>query len=151
MILAIDPGETVGLAMLFEDWILAGKFSASTDERPYEGFAVFFRNFLDFQVQARRDRVRVVVENYRIFADKAALHIGQRLITAELIGAIEALCATTVPEVLVARIEPNKKGLWPDARLRAKLPSDMIPTDQHAKDALKIGLVYLEMCYAWKP
>jgi len=141
MILAIDPGETVGLA-LFEAGqpILASEVSA-------EGFCTFFKGTLG--LWAHKD-LEVVIEDYRIFGSKAKAHIGQKLPTAEMIGAVEALCATAEPPVEVTRIEPGKKGKWPDARLQAKFPEGL-KLEGHAKAALKIGLVYLEEHKGWAP
>ena len=132
-LLAIDPGETVGLALLQTEGeqvtLLASLDVASPKLKKHlpillAGVAV------------------VVIEDYRIFATHAGQHIGARLLTSELIGFIEAHCGiSTVP---VVRIQPNEKGRWPEARIKAKHPEWTRSPGGHARDALKLGLVYLE-------
>lgn len=143
-LLAIDPGQTTGFAvfehqprfpffkaLLLEWWESAGV--------PLDVFAPQFLSVL-----RTTQPTHVVIEDYRIFAGKAGMHIGQPLHTAELIGAIVALCSTVVPPISTSRVAPSKKGRWPPARLEAKFPDAVGITGAHASDAVKIGLVYLE-------
>jgi len=93
----------------------------------------------------------VGVEDYRIRPDMANEHIGTRLWTSELIGCIEAVCGMMIPPITVVRIQPGKKGRWPLARLKAKYPKFKSITSDHALDALRIGLAYLEARVLWSP
>jgi len=131
-LLAIDPGETVGLVLLRS-----------------EGEQVTLLASLDVSARKLKKHLPVllagiavaVIEDYRVFVGHAGQHIGARLVTSELIGFIEAHCA--LKDVPMARIQPNEKGRWPEARMRAKHPEFRGVTG-HARDALKLGLVYLE-------
>jgi len=93
----------------------------------------------------------VGVEDYRIRPGMQNEHIGTRLWTSELIGCIEATCGLMIPPIRVVRIQPGKKGRWPVARLEAKLPGFKQITSEHARDALRIGLAYIEAQTLWSP
>lgn len=150
-ILVIDPGETCGYAvfqlnepgtdaaelLLLETWEDQG---ASIPE-----FVIPF-----LAVLRRVKPSLVLIEDYRIFLDKARMHIGQPLRTPELIGAIEGVCALTVPPMRTSRIIPGKKGRWPEARMKRKFPSAKDVTG-HARDAVKLGLAFLEHKGLWSP
>ena len=133
-LLSIDPGETVGLVYLSRD---------------RDGEDVTLEGFLDTPLRFLKKNLPVIlaavdevaIEDYRVFASHAGHHIGARLITSELIGFVEAHC--DLKNIRVIRIAPNKKGRWPEARLRAKHPEFKHVTG-HARDALKLGLAYLE-------
>lgn len=131
-LLAIDPGETVGLAFL-----------------DTEGGKVILLGSLEVPAPKLKRHLpillagvdAVVIEDYRIFASHAGHHVGTRLVTSELIGFIEAHC--DLKSILFTRLQPNEKGRWPEARMRAKHP-ECRDLGGHARDALKIGLVYIE-------
>jgi len=146
-LLSIDPGETSGLAV-FEVIdgrpVLIGTWEATRD--PID---VFVRAFFGI-LQTVKPTI-VVLEDYRIYASKAALHIGQHLKTAELIGSIEALCAMVVPPLKTARLPASKKGRWPDARLKEKFPEILELRSPHIRDAAVLGLAYIEKELGWRP
>ena len=145
-LLAIDPGQTCGYAV-FEYQAQFPVFQAILLEYwespgvPLDAFALRFLGAL-----RATQPTHVVVEDYRIFASKAGTHIGQPLHTAEIIGAIAALCRTVIPPISVSRVTPDKKGRWPAARLKTKFPEiwALKLPDSHELDAIKIGLVFLE-------
>ena len=134
-ILAIDPGETVGIVGLeiVGDQVLL-RF-------PRNLTLSYFKDFLT-ENSSRLQVDVVVVEDYRIFASHAREHIGARLITPELIGFIEAHCR--LHGIPLVRIQPNEKGRWPEARIKARHPEWASTPVGHARDALKIALVYIE-------
>ena len=151
--LFIDPGETSGFCVI--EVISPTKinvldaFSDGAGGRPP----------LNLQQRAlalvgilRTFKPSVVgVEDYRIYPNVAKEHIGTRLWTPELIGCIEAVCGMMIPPVRVVRIQAAKKGRWPLARLNAKLPQFKQITSDHALDALRLGLAYLEARVLWSP
>lgn len=153
-LLAVDPGETCGFAtfevhvhtpiapsappVLLEEWEEPGL--------PLGEFALRFLHTL----QTEQPKI-VVIENYRIFESKAQAHIGRTLATANLIGAIVALCAVVAPPVATALVDPTQKGRWPSARLEVKFPDCVGVPDSHALDAIKIGLVFAERRLGWTP
>ena len=156
-LLAIDPGETVGMVILEyalmhcpreedeDKSVLASvKFIAAIDS-PIEKFKQLFH---PEQLGTGWEIGEVVAEDYRVFASKAEQHIGQRLVTAELIGRIEYVCERG--GYVLHRVQPAKKGRWPEARLKAKFDWSS-QVHGHARDALKIGLVRIEenaRCFA---
>jgi len=148
-ILAIDPGETCGFAVLKladgPELIASGQFAVHrSGGRPTAdiGWLALRYALMDLIRPYKPDAV--VIEDYRIYAGKANLHIGQHLFTAELIGAICYLCATMIPQIPVFRLSASKKGRWPEARLDAKFPQHRHVERPHAHDALVLGLTYLE-------
>jgi len=141
LVLAIDPGETTGIVLLsyLKDGSAVVVYSTEWSlKQDIEAYSCSLKDLLcDYPLGA------VVIEDYRIYAGKAAMHTGQRLYTAELLGATHAICATTSPFLSVTVYPASKKGRWPDARLRAKFPNHGV-TGVHAVDALKLGLAYVE-------
>lgn len=148
-VLSVDPGKTAGF-VIFE--------VSLDDQKPmllasWEQKAVplgeFVRSFLRVLPKVRPQIV--VLEDYRIYASKAKEHIGAHLLTAELIGALQALCAIVVPPVETTRLSASKKGRWPDARLKAKFPEILELSSPHVRDAAALGLAYLEKEKLWRP
>jgi len=150
LVLAIDPGETTGLVLLnyfigsipllvgWKEWILK------------QGVEEYACSLKDLLCDYRSELGAVVIEDYRIYAGKADLHIGNRLFTAELIGATHAICATTPKFLTVVTYPASKKGRWPDARLSHWFPNPGV-VGTHAIDALKLGLAYIEKELKWIP
>lgn len=154
-ILAIDPGETTGYAVF--------ALNRTPSRRPslpsvlelietWEDQGVSISEFvIPFLKVLRRVKPSLVlIEDYRVYQDKAMMHIGQPLRTPELIGAIIGVCALTVPPMRTARIAAAKKGRWPEARMRTKFPEAEGITG-HTRDAVKLGLAFLELKGLWKP
>jgi len=153
LILAIDPGETLGY-VLVELKEFVGK---SPELEVIDADQILLVvNKQGFTWNSVSDKVVnllneepdvIVIEDYRVYASKAAVHIGSRLLTSELIGAI---CQEAgVAMIPVVRIPAGRKGRWPPARLKAKLGPEPLgfykPIPQpHAGDALILGLIYAE-------
>ena len=145
-ILAIDPGITSGY-VLFK---YAGQ-PVVIDH--WEFSAIDIPTAIKPLVTTLREKYIgiVVIEDYRIYQGAEGMHVGQRLYTAELIGAIKAICSLSISDPEVQMIPAAKKGRWPDARLRARYPYGPAVTGTHALDALKIGLTYIEQELSWEP
>jgi len=146
-ILAIDPGETVGMVVL--------QTSSDPCETPLvlsagqhtDDILMNMRKFVALLGKVKP--TVIVLEDYRIFASMAKTHVGQRLYTAELIGAIEAVGQLMHPAIPIVRVQPAKKGRWPKARLDAKFPDHKNLAGPHALAALQVGLVFLERENYW--
>ncbi len=153
LILAIDPGETLGYVKLditeyvgrgpILDVIDAGQFKLKVDKK--SGF-----NWINVSAEVTQllscEPDVIVLEDYRVYANKAAAHIGSRVLTPELIGAI---CQEAgISMIPVVRIPAGRKGLWPPARMKAKKtgfsPIGVKIPKPHAADALILGLIYAE-------
>ena len=154
-ILVIDPGETCGYAVfqleraeLPEEQIPSNLSLLETWEDQGASIPEFVIPFL--KVLRRVKPSLVLIEDYRVFIDHARRHIGEPLKTPELIGAIEGVCALTVPPMRTARIIAGKKSRWPEARMRVKFPRAKDVTG-HARDAVKLGLAFLELKGLWTP
>lgn len=146
-IVAIDPGQTIGFATLQYEIGAAGPELISTWEVTSGDFPAYLQRGL--QYYSVHSPV-VVVEDYRVFADKAMTHVGQRLHTSEIIGMIIALCSISEPKIEVIRVDPAKKGRWGPARMEHKFPAGLVATG-HGMSALQVGLCYLEATKLWKP
>jgi len=153
ILLAIDPGETTGYVVL--EWpshkaarpYIIDAWQAKVKDLDRALWATQFHRIL-----RHHKPDMVVIEDYRVYAGKAGMHIGQRLFTAELIGAIEVLCAICIPPVTTDRLPAAKKGRWPDARIDNKFPQGTPYIHSgHESDALKLGLAWLEKEELWTP
>ena len=156
-ILAIDPGETCGFSLVeFGHPAVRGSGAAfispiamsfwEYSEVAIPRFSTYLRRLLLSYMPSKLDCV--VVEDYRVYAAMAAWHIGQKLITPMLIGAIIAVCALLEPSIPVVLIPAVKKGLWPDAKIKAHYPWLLKEaSSEHMKDALKLALTYIEGKY----
>ena len=147
MILAIDPGETMGLV-----WIEYGKLIGSRQVS-----VVSMNKQVDYSLLERTLRGSlvpavdlIVIEDYRVYSSKAQMHVGARLTTAELIGAIEFYAAQR--EIKIIRLTASLKGRWPKARLLRFYEVDFLSVPKpHALDAWILGLTYLELYKDWSP
>lgn len=154
-ILVIDPGETCGYAVfqlerveLPEEQTTENLTLLETWEGQGASIPEFVIPFL--KVLRRVKPSLVLIEDYRVFLSHARRHIGEPLRTPELIGAIIGVCSLTVPVMRTARIIAGKKGKWPEARMKAKFPQAKDVTG-HARDAVKLGLAFLESKGLWLP
>jgi hypothetical protein len=127
-VLAVDPGETVGWA-LFQDLELTnvGQFPIG----PLED--------LDYFVTEQRPDV-MVVENYRIYASRAAQHVGSEVNTAQYVGILKFIGSIyQIPVTL--QMAHQAKGWVSDKRLR---DLGLFQTGKrHANDAIRHGVYWL--------
>ena len=90
-ILAIDPGETMGVACLASTETIPAALWSYGAISVVDGFRnldwLTIRETLLGTFQANRPDV-VVLEDYRVYKSAAKAHIGSRVLTSELIGAI---------------------------------------------------------------
>ena len=152
--LVIDPGETCGYAVfqLEKNLVAEARPSDLVLFNTWEAQGASIPEFVIPFLKILRDvkPSLVLIEDYRVYQSKAELHIGMPLRTPELIGAILGVCALTVPVMNTARIAAAKKGRWPEARMKAKFPQAKNVTG-HARDAVKLGLAFLELQGLWSP
>lgn len=143
-ILAIDPGNTTGIAILSVEEPGLTKFVL--EQLMSKGTAHLDGARSDLYWLIRTEAPDgVVIEDYRIYADKAGMHIGQRILPIELISSIETICSLLTPRIPTSRMAASKKGKWPDARIQHWFPEMLTRCeDQHQLDALKLGLTFLE-------
>jgi len=149
-ILAIDPGHTVGLVVLE---VVPGEAPMILESLELSQPTLEWHSIALASLFHQIKPSVVVVEDYVVYATHATRHIGNQLFTAKLVGAIQALCATVIPPILVVLLQAAKKGCWPDARIRAKFPKglELEVNSPHTRDALKLGLVYIEEAGLWTP
>ena len=153
-IIAIDPGETVGFAILDYDQttepVILKLDQRRFGDNPGTITLYIYQSWLKW---TEREPSVLVFENYRVFSSKALAHIGSQLYTSELMGAILGATQLFIPPVLTARIEASTKGRWPVARLERFQPK-LIPATigrEHARDAAIIALCYIEKEMGWTP
>lgn len=145
----IDPGETLGHVVLevhdnYPAVLLAGDIKIKG--KNYRQFCLFICNQLQ-----RIQPTTVVIEDYRVYAYKAEEHIGSQMFTSKQIATFEALCAISVPPVPTVLMPAAKKKRFPIKRLKTVFPEYIeIKYGTHARDALLVGLAYLEKFKHWK-
>lgn len=125
MILVVDPGDTTGYAIFFED----------DGELHIKGQADF-DNFLEFLMGNSFDHI--VVEDYRLRKGKQAQQTGSRFQAVQVIGALK----------YVARQEGIKLELVDvQAKTLGSMYSGIKPPSDHKKsheiDAYNIGIYWL--------
>lgn len=149
-VLAVDPGETVGLAWLLWEEATEVTLAYVTQVKPasIRRWSDTLANLLTVPFN---DVTDVVLEDYRIYPGMEKLHIGNRLWSAELIGATLATIQQTRPSISSATYPASMKGQWPLARLKSRYPAYFtVPrTQEHARDAVILGLIHLER-NGWK-
>lgn len=150
-VLAIDPGKTTGYVVLDIPEL------PQYDGRPlvvhsWEGRATLRERVKLLSWWLKKHRItHVAVEDFKIHPRQGYSPVAVSIMEPiEYIGCIEAVCQLVVPLVPVYRVVPNKKGMWPKARLAAKFPEHITVEGVHAHDALVIGLVYLESTGLWE-
>jgi hypothetical protein len=124
----VDPGETCGWATFDElELIAAGQFPV--------------RNLEEFDLFVTRSRPDVmVIENYRVYASRAAQHVGSEVNTAQYIGILKFLASMyQVPVYL--QMAHQAKGWVSDKRLH---DLGLFQTgNRHANDAIRHGVYWL--------
>lgn len=107
---------------------------------------VQFEDWLTDQV--RYDLVDIlVVEEWRLFADKAVQQVGSKMETSQLIGAIKYICRTLAGEGLVVSwqqpsIKNPTRSVVKSRSLRSMADELKVPGD-HARDAELHGYYYI--------
>lgn len=129
-LLAIDPGQTIGWA-IFEEGKLVDSGQIPCKDNPALGA---------LQLLDMAQPTEIICEDYKIYAHKADVHIGDGLFTPQLIGMIKLLCAQRgipikcqMAATAKAFCTPEKLKTWGLYRKGAR----------HADDAIKHGCHYL--------
>lgn len=156
-IVAIDPGETTGIAVF--DWdpafpaetpVLVSK--GETRFSPFPGAATRWLFTQWVKIIERDQHSILVVENYRVYPSAAKAHIGNTIPTAELIGALKGAAELFVPPIKIALVEPIEKHRWAPARRKAHgLPTGWFDGGPHIEDAVTLALTYIEKELQWTP
>ena len=159
-ILALDPGWTIGVALidyvpydnklarpqLIQAYNVELQMTEKKDAFIWEEVSASLSGLIDsFEPDV------IVMEDYRIYPKMAMEHIGNRLLVSELIGAICQEAAVGL--IPVVRLMAGVKGNWPIARLKSRFPEykQAVATPPHSRDALLLGLYYIEKRLGWLP
>jgi len=124
MILVVDPGDTTGYALFYEDGELESKGQADFDK------------FLYFLLKNSFDHI--VVEDYRLRAGKQAQQTGSRFQAVQVIGALKYIALQeNIPFELVTVQAKTLGSMYSGV----KPPSDH--KKSHEIDAYNIGIYWL--------
>ena len=151
-ILAIDPGHTIGYALL--DWVVAAPVIINADQvvlamDKKQTTFLWADVSLEIAKFSEMEPDVIVMEDYRVYLGKADIHIGLRCLTSELIGAICQEAA--ISEIPVVRLMAGVKRNWPIARLNSRYKQYKIAPAPHSRDALLLALYYIEHDLGWTP
>jgi len=94
--IAWDPGNTIGVAAFnsYGDCVAKSQLKVG-------GLDLYFEQLQKFIVDNPERRPEVfIIEDYRVFQHKAKIHIGSRLETARISGAIEAFARRNIIEIV---------------------------------------------------
>ncbi len=126
-LLALDPGGTTGWA------VFSGTVLEDVGQSKLDG--------LGLQGLVTRTRPQVLVlENYRIYRQKAMSHVGSEVLPARLIGALELIAETRHIPLHLQMAGPVKDFVT-DAKLRAW--GLYRPGLEHGRDAIRHGCYFL--------
>lgn len=129
-LLAIDPGMTIGWA-LFKDGVLTKQGQIICKDNAPKGAIDLFNDTRPTQV---------ICEDYKIYAHKADVHIGDSLFTPQLIGIIKLLCAQQEIPIKLQMAAVAKAFVTPE---RLKEWGLYAKGARHSLDAIKHGCHYL--------
>lgn len=130
MILAVDPGDTTGIAWWRDNGDFLGKAQIPLEELPQTWGAL----------EAEFDEpIRVaIVEDFILFGKRAQSQTGSRMKASQGIGMIKAMCSQGNRKCVVQRADKKIIALkWS----QIKMPSDHAKT--HEWDAYLHGYFYL--------
>lgn len=131
-VLGIDPGETTGWVILDPPCIYK---AGQEPTKNVTQAALFFNRMLE----DKRPDV-IVIEEYRVYSSKTRQHAWNDLLTARIIGAIEALCAIEdVP--VVKQTASTAKGFCTNDKLR-EWGFWQSSAKRHANDAIRHACYY---------
>lgn len=120
-LVAIDPGETCGVAVISP--LYGDLLSFTMEQRACEDWFNNFARFNSFYL--------AIIEEYRVYPDKALTHSGKTIPTAECVGALKYI-ARSCGMMVVEQQASIKK---PTAGMLAGRGIELIGTSRHAKDA----------------
>ena len=136
-LLALDPGETTGWA-LFEQGRLAqqGEIEIPTFKDTRIDADHLWSLFIRWQPHV------VVIEGYRVYAQKSKAHIWNALYTPKLIGYVEAICQSTPYGVDEYYIQmASTKQFCDDGKLKDW--GYYLKGKRHSRDAVRHGCYWL--------
>lgn len=125
--LALDPGETTGWALFVGHRLVkAGEFKVTS--------SLLFDHLL-----LHEKPQQLVIENYKVYAHRAAQHIGSEVPTIQYIGMLKYLAAVyDIPLTLQMAFQAKK--FVTDNRL---VDLGLWHTSKHARDAIRHGVYWI--------
>lgn len=134
-VVGIDPGETTGIA-IFLDGELEG--THQVDHRGHKNVGRALEEIIE--AINCENITTVVVEDYRVYKNKAQSHTHSDLFTSRLIGAIETW--THINKIpLVKQMASQAKKFMTDSKLKAW--GFWIIGKRHSRDAIRHAATYI--------
>lgn len=132
-ILCFDPGHTTGWAV-FEGVKCFNSGEIDTREIDDSVDSISF-------LMGRYSPDIVVVEDYRVYKWRAKHHAGSNLLTARVIGRIEALATVEQVNTIIKQPAHIAKGFCTDTKLREW--GMYVKGEKHARDAIRHGCYFI--------
>ena len=129
-LLAVDPGETAGLA-LFVNGELTKDMQINISLSKLMPLLQLVEKF---------NPDIVVCENYIVYENKVRMHAWNKLITPQIIGAIRFICEFNDVK-FYTQLASTAKGFCNDAKLKEW--NYWIKGHEHSRDAIKHGCYFL--------
>jgi hypothetical protein len=129
-VMAFDPGETTGFAVMHGHKLLVAA-QLNTKTFP-EAIEVISR---EYRKRERWDHIRTVCEDYRVYAWKSDDHKWAGLHTPQIIGCIKTICHTQLMEQPIMRMAADAKTFVTDEKLVAW--GLYQKGQRHARDAIR--------------
>lgn len=135
IVIAIDPGETIGWAVLAKGTIIRwGQIKPVAHKRPD-----LQRASLLVKLASRYNSPVLVMERFNLYAHKRKSQTNSSFPTVEVIGVIKHE-AQKLKLPVREQSASQAKGLVPDKRLREL--DFWLPGQRHARDAIRHALYY---------
>jgi hypothetical protein len=144
-VLSVDPGETTGFVIVDVNTepLFTGVYGGEWKGLDDLYYLVTHRNMV-VGVDV------VVIEKYVVYPNRLKTHIGDSLLTAQMIGAVKYVCQAHDINEVIEQPASMAKQRWPNRRIRKyfNLPRGW---SRHIIDALRHFLTALEVTYKIKP
>ena len=133
-LLAFDPGHTTGWAYYRNQELQAsGQLDTSSMKVAVPNLAQLINKY---------DPLEIVLEEYRVYGWKTDTHAWDELLTSRVIGAIETLSYSKLPNIpLYKQSASIAKTFCTDKKLKAW--NFYVPSQKHARDAIRHGCYYI--------
>jgi len=140
-VLALDPGETTGFVQAVVEEFGDAIYVQIEETGQWGNKTTLSEHLGLFKVD------EIVIEDYIIYPNRVRSHIGDRVLTARIIGMIEWIAFYHYNLGLNYQMASQAKQRWPNSRIDSYLPLcwDTLIRSVHVKDALRHLLTFIEI------
>ena len=141
-IIAFDPGETIGVAILANEWPPqpASLWTGELAWNDTEALCTCWPLWVGFSGEAHPDAI--IIETFKLFPHLAKQQIGSEFPAVQVIGQLRLLAHQTGLTPCLIFQQPDVQKMWSDEKLQ-KLGLTLYGLSPHEKSALRHCVHYL--------